>query len=242
MRNDPYKVVPEYRENRSFRLFHAVNIKPIPDDLPSIVGDCVQNFRAALDYLACWLVEENGGRVSDGTGFPIRRSCLDKSGVPQPIRIFGTKGGPTVSSEALVRIEEVQPYNRGKGELFGGERDWLKYLWFLNELARRDRHRSLSTVVAVVRTATSAFAGHLTAPIILFTGGPLKEGEVFATATYVESEAEHHSDPEFRPDVTFNEPTPIGMENVVSVLTLIRLVVNDMVLPRFEPFFLPRYV
>lgn len=240
LRDDPYETVPEYHDNRSLRMFRARNVKPIPDDLPLVVGDCIQNFRSALDYLACWLVEENGGSVSDGTGFPLWNSNRTKAGDPRPIEIRA-KGG--VSPEALALIEEVQPYNARKGrDRFGGELVWFRFLWLLNELARWERHRSLSTIVAVVRTGTTAWESRLTAPTVTFSSEPLKEGEVFAITRYVKAEAEHHSDPEFRPDVTFDERPPVGRENVVSVLGLIKYAIEDMVMPRFDPaFFLPRY-
>ena len=63
-----------------------------------MIGDCVHNLRAALDYLAHELVRANGGTPDDHTQFPVHAA-------PGGVRVHGG-----IADEALALIEEVQPY------------------------------------------------------------------------------------------------------------------------------------
>lgn len=116
------------------------------DPFSLLIGDFLQNARAALDYIAFALGEAGAddGMLDDETalnaGFPIVGD-VDREG-------FSGRGGdrfdelaarkiPTVTEAVRAIIERSQPYYTG-GELWASEP-----LWHLHELARFDRHRFL---------------------------------------------------------------------------------------------------
>lgn len=113
------------------------------DCLPLLIGDFLQNARAALDYMAFELGNVGaGGWMDDETavqsGFPIVGD-LDKGG-------FSGRGPDLFAQAAAARlkmapeaaravVEELQPY-------YVGGSVWMhEPLWILHELARYDRHR-----------------------------------------------------------------------------------------------------
>lgn len=99
-----------------------------------IIGDCLQNARAALEHLAWQLAypEYGGSGPTRGTSFPI----LDQR--PRSWRLV--EGVGNAANEVF---ECLQPYQRGADAQ-------LDPLWILNELARVDRHQVLHVVVAVL--------------------------------------------------------------------------------------------
>lgn len=137
---------PQHREYE----IKAYILREITEDPFSLlIGDFLQNARAALDYIAFALCEAGAeGGLSDETalnvGFPVVGD-VDREG-------FSGRGGdrfdqlasqkiPTVTKPVRTAIEESQPYYTG-GELWAYEP-----LWVLHELARFDRHRFLHPAV-----------------------------------------------------------------------------------------------
>ena len=112
-------------------------VRPVEDEpFPLVLGDFLQNARAALDYLAGALGNVGAGgwmTESDAlaTMFPITRS-------PERFAEIIERRLPTVSEPVRAAIEDLQPYETGGDLLWNSEP-----LWILNELARVDRHRFL---------------------------------------------------------------------------------------------------
>jgi len=119
--------------------------RPIEDEpFPLVLGDFLQNARAALDFIAGALGDVGAGGVMSerdalATMFPITRS-------PERFAEIVERRLPTVSHPVRAAIEDLQPYKTG-GHLFEFEP-----LWRLNELARFDRHRFLHIGYAQVGT------------------------------------------------------------------------------------------
>lgn len=110
--------------------------RPVEDEpFPLILGDFLQNARAALDYLAGELGHiGGGGAMSEAeavvTMFPITRT-------PEQFAQLVERRLPTVPRPVRTLIEDLQPYETGDDL-------WMwEPLWILNELARFDRHRFL---------------------------------------------------------------------------------------------------
>jgi hypothetical protein len=134
-----------------FYIARAEILKPVEEHPYSLlVGDFLQNARAALDYIASALGDVGAGGVMSErdaaeTMFPI-------VGDVDPWWVSGDSPGvfaerakrrlPTVPDAARAVIEDLQPYKKG-GDLWAYEP-----LWVLNELARFDRHRFLQLGVA----------------------------------------------------------------------------------------------
>lgn len=98
--------------------------KPMPIGVPVILGDVLQNLRAALEHAACCLaIQKNPAVNINDVGFPI---CRD-------VNEFKSKARNSIkklSPEARTFIEDMKPYGGGE------ERFWL-----LHRLAIKDRHR-----------------------------------------------------------------------------------------------------
>jgi len=127
-------------------LPHTYVMPPIvpgdpPPRLSIIIGDCVTNARAALDYIM-WeladryfkprldIVNKKGDKriaafpILTKDAFQARSNCLAKRKIP---------------ADAIAELERAQPYNAGYEPL----------LW-LHELVNRDKHRALLLTVAEV--------------------------------------------------------------------------------------------
>jgi hypothetical protein len=128
------RVVNTTHEYAVFRL--QVNENP-PLNWSLIIGDCLQNTRAALEHIAwCLAYPQYGGSgPTRGTSFPM----LDR----QPHRWRPIEGIGDAANEVIALL---QPYQRGADAR-------LDPLWILNELARVDRHQVLHVVAATVGRA-----------------------------------------------------------------------------------------
>ena len=123
-------------------VVRAENIRPPGDALALLVGDCLYNARASLEYLAHALGDIGAGgdmtaEQSERSAFPIIGD-RDREGFTGrgPDLFEGAAGRhlSTVDPEARAAIKRLQPFYEGDTWEFNG-------LWFLNELARLDRHR-----------------------------------------------------------------------------------------------------
>lgn len=117
-------------------VVRAEVLRPVEDEpFPLVLGDFLQNARAALDYVAGALGDVGvGGAMTErdalATMFPITRS-------PERFAEIVERRLPTVTQPVRAAIEDLQPYKTGD-DLWNYEP-----LWILNELARLDRHRFL---------------------------------------------------------------------------------------------------
>jgi hypothetical protein len=117
---------------------YAVIAPPIPWEIPYIIGDCIQNLRSSLDYLARELCVRTGNDPAETrAAFPVCstpkcfRDEIDRSlmGLNQPMR---------------TAIEEIQPYKTGQG-VFS-----LTNLWILHDLCNVNKHRRILLAVLKV--------------------------------------------------------------------------------------------
>jgi hypothetical protein len=118
--------------------------EPIPEHLAVLIGDCVQNMRVALDYLAWQSALRNHAKPQRFTSFPILAS---RDGWVGSGKQLGAKRTTCkdVGTDAQAVIESLQPYQ----QRFAPDPDPL---WILNELARVDRHQ-------VLHIAAASFSG-----------------------------------------------------------------------------------
>lgn len=120
---------------------------PPTDDFAAVIGDCVQNFRSALDHLTFALAEKHSGSLSKEDA----RACQF------PVVGDETKKGQTGAGPAMFRdqaiardikglspaaqtiIEGLQPYQLGANFR-------AHPLWVLTELSNTDKHRFIHVV------------------------------------------------------------------------------------------------
>src|SRR6266568_4630919 len=66
------RIVVEHNDIRNEPNFILAPHGPLPDDIPLLIGECVYNFRAALDYLVFELSREDSGDPNPlRTQFPV---------------------------------------------------------------------------------------------------------------------------------------------------------------------------
>lgn len=196
-----YIFLPEKLRDGAEYLYRAEHPPPVNPEWSVMIGDCVHNFRSALDHIAWQLVIAHGGTPNRETSFPILSTAPSK-----PLKIVGG-----TDQAALRIIEAVQPYN---GTSTG------KYLKLLSDLDIFDKHREILVTVANVRSAsTSADPGNpLLDGLMTFTTHPIEHGTVVARIRYDTPLAEPDPNLILRPYMTFGPGGKWDGEIVIGVL------------------------
>jgi len=106
--------------------------KPVPNEIPLIIGDAVHNLRAGLDLLACEIVSLSGGTPSKWTSFPIRETRQDvETSLNREIKIAG-------SDIVNIILNVIKPYRGGNDAIYA-----------LHSLDIIDKHRLLIPMITV---------------------------------------------------------------------------------------------
>ncbi|MBA3551930.1 MAG: hypothetical protein H0W27_03540 [Actinobacteria bacterium] len=192
-----------------------------------IIGDALQNWRNALDYIVCGLVRMNGEEPSSSNAFPIvdRESDYPAQSKQRIARVYP-------GSEAVV--EGLQAFNRGNAP----EDDPLCRLRDMNNW---DKHKALHTTTHVVqlesawpvRMSEDPSAGK-------FVSGAFERerplARIPADRELGQAYAEMVFDATF--DIAFEGGPPLteGLE-VIETLQQIGDFVRFETLPRFAQFF-----
>jgi hypothetical protein len=129
---------PDEVDEDDLHLYLVPKIPEPPEHLALIVGDAVQNLRAALDHAVYALsVDREPGLKESSTEFPIYNTAAG----------FARAGKGKIkhlSDPARVFVEAQQPYNDS-----GPEKGLL---WFLHNLSNTDKHRRIPLVLTYVRS------------------------------------------------------------------------------------------
>jgi len=129
--NSPYKVGARRDSQTRKLIYYVTDAQPIPDCIPLIAGDAIQNLMSALDHLAYQIVCSDTGDNPPNPNwiyFPIADDVSkyeDKK--------HGKMAG--ASQETFDAIDAVQPYKGGNDSL-----------WALYRLNNIEKHRLLLTV------------------------------------------------------------------------------------------------
>ena len=231
---EPEMILGEFDAEAERYLFRTKRTSRDPDALSPVIGDCVHNLKAALDYLVWELVIIGGNTGTTRTEFPIFTDpAVYAREAPKKIR------GVPPDAEAV--FERLQPFGRPNRDLF--EPGWLgpeqQPLAILYALDKWDKHRSLNLTrdVASLRLIGTRRTEPLPYSPIKFTSrfkrdaviaelNPLGQGhphvKVYLSAAF---------------HVAFEESGPAGGEPVVQTLDNIRKVVRRRVIPAFARFF-----
>jgi len=132
LKTDFYSLTLKNNPDTGFNFVEFTK-KPLPDNIPLIIGDAVHNLRTALDFSVCEIVR-NAGLSDVDTHFPFdktRENLIDRIEKGEINR-----ASPKIASLIL---NKIQPYETGNF-----------FLWALNQLDRADKHRLLIPVVDIV--------------------------------------------------------------------------------------------
>jgi hypothetical protein len=239
----PYGISYDREAEGTEHVFRVRVREPPPLMWSTIVGDCLQNMRSALDHLACQLVLKGSGSVKNSTAFPIFIDDPFASDAETWLRDRFRRNTDGMAREAITVVKELQPYN--------ADDDADSHaLWILNELARFDRHRELQVVGAVHQSTTFSLGkrnesgSFYSAPIpyveeffddIRF--GPFKDGAVVARFVWRPANPEMEVDLQTTFSIAFSESGPAPRFPVVETLDGILGYIYGTVFPRFEGFF-----
>jgi hypothetical protein len=124
-------------------IYTLRDVKPVPVNVPWLVGDAVHNLRSALDHVAYHLavVATSGTGPFDGLYFPIGKDRTSFKSKLRQAKKYKTAAGGTVKrlrQDAIDAIKLIEPYEGGKGEL----------LSYIHQLDVIDKHHSLLAIGA----------------------------------------------------------------------------------------------
>jgi hypothetical protein len=224
----PYHVTLDRQGDMA--VFRLVTNEDPPPCVSAIIGDCVTNLRAALDYIAWELAAKHAPRPLTETEerqvtFPLLKSTSTKadfSGNKAAAHLMKVCGVPAATMDV---IESVQPYHTG-----------YEVLEKLNLLVNHDKHRALLPCIGCIPEAGKITirheggqwnsAGGALIGVQLKTPEP---GRPPPPPPEVEMEGEP---PIF---VAFKEP-PMKEEGATFVLANAIKCITDII-PRFDPLF-----
>jgi hypothetical protein len=143
-RSDFYESVSQpHRKERGVLVVRARNVRPPPPEISLLIGECVFNFRSALDQIAFAMASANTTPLpksfAKSSAFPIFNNgpqYRGRGGPPASRKIRG------MSRQGQAAIERLQPYHRRKNPR-------LRALWRLEELSNIDKHRLIHTTGAM---------------------------------------------------------------------------------------------
>jgi hypothetical protein len=114
LESNPYKVGAKHDPESRKLIYYVASVEPIPDCLPLVAGDAVQNLMSALDHLAYQIVCSDTGDKPphpNGIYFPIADNAA---------KYKATKGGKIKGArqETFDAIDALKPYKGGNDPLW----------------------------------------------------------------------------------------------------------------------------
>lgn len=220
---DPDEIVMEADPHRPGEYVLKVRVREEPDPTWGlIIGDVLTNARATLDYLTAELVLLAGGTVTRLTQFPIYDTPSEYQGKGVP-RVKG------MNPKHAALIETFQPYN-------GPKRPVNEHpLALLRDLSNLDKHRVLTTLVAVHHAVIpKVIQGIGQVDVLSYTPGPaVDDAEVARVRIVSESQiTDMQVNIEVRGRVLINERWPTRP----TMMSILGYIESD-VLARLERVF-----
>lgn len=130
LRNNPYKVSVKRDKVSRRPVYFVSEALEVPEKIPLIIGEVIQNLRSALDNTAYWLFSKTSNGDGGKIYFPISED-IKKYEEEKGKRTEG------ISQEARDLIDSFLPYKGGND-----------VLWQIHKLNNIDKHRLLVTVGA----------------------------------------------------------------------------------------------
>jgi hypothetical protein len=242
--SEPYRIVHEPNVDASEHFFRAKVLKDPPSFLSVIIGDILQNMRSALEHLVWGLaLKAKGSEPSRAISFPIYRTESAFFEVNKKTGNYSTRSGAHKIAEVVdprvrAAIQELQPY---KGKV--PDEDWL---FILNELARVDRHQSLSVIQGVNPSVTYGWRKRGTRGPFVMDTGVIQRTDVWLLKPFEDDAIIGHfkfTEPEMEvkfqspPYVAFRNEGPAKSRHVFGTLINIRRHIERVVVPKLEGFF-----
>jgi hypothetical protein len=234
-KRDPDLIPGEFDRHEHRYIFRAPRDSTEGDWLSPVIGDCVHNFRAALDYIA-WELSSPTYRASHAKWieFPIFTD-------PRAFELATKKiGGLEPKAQTVIKC--LQPFSgpdcRPRFDL---AHPMDTPLWQLYELDNWDKHRALNLTEHLASLYLLGFEqlGVTVPPDPIKIGGPFKRGAPLVYTEMPFGNPEVHVDLKVAYDITFDldGPESVRAEPVVKALDNIRREIRRRVLPSLIRFF-----
>ncbi len=241
---EPYRIAHEPNADGSEHIFRAKVLKDPPPFLSVVIEDALQNMRSALEHLVWGLAfKAKGIEPSRAASFPVYRTERAFFEVAKKTSIYSTRSGAhkiAEISDSRVRaaIQDLQPYKRRDPD-----EDWL---FILNELARVDRHQSLSVIRGVNPSVTYGWRKRGTRGPFMMDLSVVRRTDVWLLKPFEDDAVIGHfrfNEPEM--EVDFQSPPYIALRNegpakgrhALHTLTSIGRHIERVVVPKLERFF-----
>lgn len=214
----------------------------VPQDpnLALVVGDCIYNLRASLDYLISSLVLSTGEQDISRTEFPIYSFYTLPKNVHWDAWASWWETSDTVAKKIAgtppktrAILKQLQPLN-GVPAVDPNDHP----LTFLQELSNRDKHRRLNLVATRIGITFTDSLGNPKFP------GPLPHGSMNVAepsnshtqrVTFLskpDDEMEMYLRPAY--DIVFDESRPPFKRSVIETLASIRALIDARILPAIK--------
>ena len=200
----------------------AEQLKPLPDELPLVIGDAFQCLRNSLDHIVFTLSKKNPAMTPDDEDvpqFPITNKALPLN--HRWIRFLSEASRKEVC--ALSPDPERQPLDQDP-------------LWLLNKMSNRDKHREVGVVA--VGSAVSDWGGISTQGAEYFRPCGMKTLQEGAGPMAL---CEFSHQPGTKVEITgavktlFDQSVEVANREVIATLRWIHDHIRDTVFQRLEP-------
>ena len=222
-KDEPGEVVAE-EEPQSGRIICRFNARiPIPDHIPLIIGDALQNLRSSLDYLVWELILAANNEPQNSNLFPV---CETPKVFAEELRRNRLLGVPT---DAITEIERLQPYH-------AGDKWESACLWVLHYFCNINKHRRVLLTTLAVHASHAEWSSTESHSVqstltpryhgaeVSSSPAPSKAGEIMEVKGKIVT------------FITFNERPAEGIQISVCLNQLWGFV-DRFLVPKFERFF-----
>jgi hypothetical protein len=131
---NPARIVRQQEGSPDEFIGKVVTDAPIPQKIPLIVGDFLQNLRSSLDYLVWELVLSAKNIPDHNSMFPI---CTTSEAFKSQLARHRLDGVP---ASAIAEIDALQPYQDGQGAK-------ANVLAMIDDLCNVNKHRRILTTI-----------------------------------------------------------------------------------------------
>ncbi|HEY7097450.1 MAG TPA: hypothetical protein VH437_12045 [Terriglobales bacterium] len=221
---DPGKVVSEEEPQTGRIILRFRQQTPIPDEIPLIIGDAIQNLRSSLDYLVWELVLAANNVPTDKNMFPI---CSTEDAFNNQVARHRLDGVPV---DAIAEIKALQPYHYGQ--------QWEKApIQAIDTFCNVNKHRRLLLSVLAVHASRTEIISSASGTSVQSTLSPRYHDAELAVGpvpSAIDEEMEMKG--QVVTFITFKERPAEGLE-ISGCLNHLWHFVNEYLLPKFEKFF-----
>jgi hypothetical protein len=229
LESGPYKVGGKRDPDTRKLIYYVESAEPIPDCIPLIAGDAIQNLVSALDHLAYQLVcSDTGDNPPNPRGiyFPVADDSV-KYEANKRRRMEGA------SRQTFDAVDALKPYKGGNDAI-----------WALHQLNNIEKHRLLLTVGSEAGgiNLVQLMAGHLSGTFPPEAVGAFESMNVFLNPAdkgfplkvgfelYIGAVDEKpNPKQQFRFDVALCEPGVIDGKPMLETITQFAKLVDDIV-------------